>query len=271
MLADRACIELIGDIANYRPDQPVLIVEGQQQFDVLVLRRLFPEMLKGVNVLEAGGKRQVLQRQASLHDSAQKAGQSRSILSITDSDGDRVSDESRGQYQWPAYHIENYLLEPKYIGLAIESIMANSPGSTSLHYVQELLHKSKNEAASEIGQPRLIRKLKTRLNGHLQLKPGAPNRDLTAAELQKQILDCRNAINAEFDIVINGDELERVLQKHEEETARLQEQETTPDILPGRDVLRKIAESAIPKGSYEILRNGILTEMARDEYQPPAM
>ena len=40
---DRACIELIGDIANYRPDQPVLIVEGQQQFDILVLRRLFSE------------------------------------------------------------------------------------------------------------------------------------------------------------------------------------------------------------------------------------
>ena len=50
------CIELIGDIANYRPDQPVLIVEGQQQFDILILRRLFSQTLKGVNILEAGGK-----------------------------------------------------------------------------------------------------------------------------------------------------------------------------------------------------------------------
>ena len=72
---DRACIELIGDIASYRPDQPVLIVEGQQQFDILVLRRLFSEMLKGINVLEAAGKDQVLQRQVSLRDSAQKSGQ----------------------------------------------------------------------------------------------------------------------------------------------------------------------------------------------------
>ena len=268
---DRACIELIGDIANFRPDQPVLIVEGQQQFDILVLRRLFSEMLKGVNVLEAGGRDQVLQRLASLRDSVQKSGQTKTILSITDSDGDRVSDESKGQYQWPAYHIENYLLEPKYIGLAIDSIMAKSPGTTSLHYVQELVRKSKNQAASEIGRRTLVRKLKSRLNGHLQLNPGATDQDLTASQLRRQLQDCRNAINAEFDRAIKGDELECKLKSQKDETARLQEQSTTPDTLPGREVLRKIAEPATPNGNYESLRNAILNEMARDEYQPPGM
>ena len=268
---DRACIELIGDIANYRPDQPVLIVEGQQQFDILVLRRLFSEMLKGVNVLEAGGKDQVLQRQASLRDSAQKSGQTKTILSITDSDGDKDSSESKGQYQWPAYHIENYLLEPKYIGLAIDSIMANSPGTTSLHYVQELVSNSKNQAASEIGKRTLVRKLKSRLNRHLQLNVGATDHDLTASELRRQLQDCRNGINAEFDTVTNGDELERNLKSQMDETAGLQEQGTTPDTVPGRNVLKKIAERATPNGNYETLRNAILNEMSRDDYQPPAM
>ena len=268
---DRACIELIGDIANYRPDQPVLIVEGQQQFDILVLRRLFSEILKGVNVLEAGGKGQVLQRQASLRDSAQKSGQTRTILSITDSDGDGVSDESKGRYQWPAYHIENYLLEPKYIGLAIDSIMANTPGTTSFQYVQELVRDSKNEAASEIGRRTLVRKLKSRLHGHLQLNAGALDQDLTASNLRRQLQDCRNAINAEFDRVIEVDELKRELKRQKDETTRLQKQKITPDTLPGRDVLRKVSGRATPNGSYETLRNAILNEMARDEYQPPAM
>ena len=268
---DRVCIELIGDIASYRPDQPVLIVEGQQQFDVLVLRRLFPEMLKRINILEAGGKSQVLQRQVSLRDSARRAGQSRMIRSITDSDGDRVSDESNGQYQWPAYHIENYLLEPKYIALSIDSIMANTPESTSPQYAQELLLKSKNEAATEIGQRRLIRKLKSRLNGHLQLKPGAFSEELSASDLRQQFLDCKKAINAEFDNVMKKEELERELQSQRDETERLHKQDTTPDTLPGRDVLRKIAERATPNGNYETLRNAILNEMARDGYQPPAM
>ena len=268
---DRACIELIGDIANYRPDQPVLIVEGQQQFDILVLRRLFSEMLKRVNVLEAGGKQQVLQRQASLRDSARKAGQTKTILSITDSDGDRVSDESNGQYQWSAYHIENYLLEPKYIGLAIDSILANSPGGTSLHYVQELIRDSKNEAASEMGQRTLVRRLKSRLNGHLQLKPGVTDQDLTASELRKQLKECRSGINAEFDKAIEKGELESALERQRHETTKLQKEENTSDTLPGRDVLKKIAVRATPGGNYETLRNAILNEMARDEYQPPAM
>lgn len=268
---DRACIELIGDIANYRPDQPVLIVEGQQQFDILVLRRLFSDMLKGVNILEAGGKNQVVQRQASLLDSAQKAGQTKTILSITDSDGGGVGDESKGRYQWPAYHIENYLLEPKYIGLAIDSIMPNPPGTTSLQYVQELVHSSKNEAASEIGRRTLIRKLKSRLHGHLRLDPGSTDQDLTASDLHRKLQACRTAINAEFDRIGEVDELERNLGDQREETAKLQKQKGTPDTLPGRDVLRKIAGRATPNGSYETLRNTILNEMARDQYQPPAM
>ena len=268
---DRACIELIGDIANYRPDQPVLIVEGQQQFDILVLRRLFSEFLKGVNVLEAGGKVQVLQRQASLRDSAQKSGQTKTILSITDSDGDKVSNESIGQYQWPAYHIENYLLESKYIGLAIDSIAAKSPGTTALQYVQELVRDSKNQAASEIGRRTLVRRLKSRLNGHLQFNPGATDRDLTAVGLRQQLQKSKNAIDTEFDKAMAGNELERQLDRQRSDTDRLQKQETTPDALPGRDVLRKIAERATPSGNYEILRNAILNEMARDEYQPPAM
>ena len=268
---DRACIELIGDIANYRPDQPVLIVEGQQQFDILVLRRLFSEFLKGVNVLEAGGKVQVLQRQASLRDSAQKSGQTKTILSITDSDGDKISNESIGQYQWPAYHIENYLLESKYIGLAIDSIAAKSPGTTALQYVQELVRDSKNQAASEIGRRTLVRRLKSRLNGHLQFNPGATDRDLTAVGLRQQLQKSKNAIDTEFDKAMAGNELERQLDRQRSDTDRLQKQETTPDALPGRDVLRKIAERATPSGNYEILRNAILNEMARDEYQPPAM
>ena len=268
---DRVCVDLIGDIANYRPDQPVLIVEGQQQFDTLVLHRLFAELLKGVNVLEAGGKNQVLQRQKSLRESARKSGQSKTIISITDSDGDGASDESQGQFQWPAYHIENYLIVPKYIGLAIDSINASPPGTTTMHYVNELVRDSKNQAASEIGQRNLVRRIKSRLNRHLQIDPGRNDQELGASDLRQQLEDCRTAINAEFETAIEDGKLERELQGQEQETANLQKQQATPDKLPGRAVLRKIAERAIPSGDYETLRNSILNEMAREEFQPPAM
>lgn len=268
---DRVCIELIGDIANYRPDQPVLIVEGQQQFDILMLRRLFFETLKGVNILEAGGKDQVLQRLASLRDSAQRSGQTKTILCITDSDSDKSGDESKGHYQWSAYHIENYLLEPKYIGLAIDSITAKPPGTTSLHYVRQLVRKCKDEAASEIGRRTVVRKLKSRLNRHLRLNPGSANEGLAASDLRRQLEECRRDIDAEFVSVIEGDTLERQLTRQQNETAKIQEQESTPETLPGRDVLKRIAVKATPNGNYETLRNAILNEMGRDDFQPHGM
>ena len=268
---DRVCIDLIGDIANYRPDQPVLIVEGQQQFDILVLHRLFAEMLKGVNLLEAGGKDQVVQRQKSLRDLARKSGQSKTIISITDSDGERTSDESQGQFQWPAYHIENYLIAPKYIGLAVDSITANPPGTTTMHYVNELVRDSRNQAASEIGRRSLVRRMKSRLNRHLQLNPGPGGQELSASDLRQQLEDCRAAINEEFTTATADGTLERELERQQKEIVNLQKQHATPDMLPGRAVLRKIAERATPNGDYETLRNSILNEMARDGFQPPAM
>ena len=178
---------------------------------------------------------------------------------------------ARDSISGPAYHIENYLLEPKYIGLAIDCIMANPPGTTSIQYVKELVRTSKNEAAAEMGKRSLVRKLKSRLNRHLRLNSGSPDQDLSASELRRQLKNCRDAINEEFSIAIDGDELERKLQSQQQKIARLQEQESTPDTLPGRDVLRKIAVRATRNGNYETLRNAILNEMARDEFQPPEM
>ena len=268
---DRVCIDLIGDIANYRPDQPVLVVEGQQQFDILVLRRLFAEMLKGVNVLEAGGKNEVLQRLVSLRDSAKKSGQTKTILGITDSDGEKSSNESNGHYQWPAYHIENYLLEPKYIGLAIDSITAMEPGTTPMRYVQELMRNSKNQAATNIGGRTLVRKLKSRLNRNLRFDLGASGLDITASELHQKLEACRDQINTEFEGIMGLDELEQELEGQRQKITKLQKSESTPDALPGRDVLKKIAALATPNGNYETLRNSILSEMARDGFQPPEM
>jgi len=269
---DRVCIELIGDIANYRPNQPVLIVEGQQQFDIRILRLLFSEMLKGVNVLEAGGKQQVLQRQAALRDSAIKSAQTKIVLSITDSDGDEAgSDESKGQYQWPVYHIENYLIDSKYIGLAIDSITAKDPGSTAPQYVKAIVNESKNEAASEICRRNLVRKIKSDLNRHLNFNAGESDQNLTASLLREQLQTCKDRINSEFKGVMADDLLEQQISQLDSETVKLQKQTTTPKTLPGRNVLRKVAKKAIPNGNYETLRNAILNEMARDRHQPPEM
>ena len=149
--------------------------------------------------------------------------------------------------------------------------MAQPPGTTSLHYVHELVRNSKNQAASEIGRRTLVRKLKSRLNRHLRLDPGSSDQGLTASDLRDQLEDCRSKIDAEFSRAIEGNSLEHELERQEIETVKIQEQESTPDTLPGREVLKKIAERATPNGNYETLRNAILNEMARADFQPPGM
>ncbi|MBN9199767.1 MAG: AAA family ATPase [Microbacterium ginsengisoli] len=57
---DRAVFDLVGDLAAYRPTAKVVILEGEAEggdgFDVHVVRRLFPDVAKRVNLVSGGSK-----------------------------------------------------------------------------------------------------------------------------------------------------------------------------------------------------------------------
>ena len=57
---DRACVDLIGDLATYQPRRRILLVEGESDFDAKMLRWLFPEEIQTVNLFGHGGKKEVL-------------------------------------------------------------------------------------------------------------------------------------------------------------------------------------------------------------------
>lgn len=266
---DRTCIDMIGDVANYRPGQPVLIVEGQLQFDILVLQRLFADEIKGVNVLEAGGKDQVRQRHSALREAADRDGSGRTILSITDSDGRHDPDEGNGRFQWPAYHIENYLLDPKYIGLALDSLSAKGPGTTSTRYVERMLKESKDEAVTEHLRRRFIGSMKSRLSRSLQHMGNSHG--LTVAAIQQRLTSYQEAVAKDLETMMDADSIAKDLADHEAEIERLQQTSDVPATLPGRRVLTILADSTLPRGDYITLRNAILNEMARDGFQPLEM
>ncbi len=48
--ADRALVDLVGDLAAYRPHAKVVILEGKSEdgFDETCIRRLFPEVAKRI-------------------------------------------------------------------------------------------------------------------------------------------------------------------------------------------------------------------------------
>ncbi len=127
---DRVVIELVGDLAAYRPGAKLVIFEGgsDSEFDVRMTSTLFPEFATAVNAISGGNKRRV----AELYDVLERARGAGhlpvKVYAIADSDGEpRSTPAVPTQLQWDVYHIENYLLEPTFIRKVLKDINALSP------------------------------------------------------------------------------------------------------------------------------------------------
>lgn len=87
---ERAIIDLVGDLASYRPGAKIVIFEGggKLEFDIWMTGILFPDFQLTVNMISAGSKKRV----ASLHEVLRKAVEqgdlSARFFSIVDKDAD---------------------------------------------------------------------------------------------------------------------------------------------------------------------------------------
>ncbi len=110
---DGAIVDLVGDLATYRPGAKVVFFEGgsDADFDVRMTTTLFPEFGKAVNAISAGNRTQV-ERLHHLLRKASEAGElGAKFFSVVDQDS-RSVERAADSYEWDRYHIENYLLEP---------------------------------------------------------------------------------------------------------------------------------------------------------------
>ena len=83
---ERVVVDLVGDLAAYRPHAKVVILEvaNQDAFDEMFVRRLFPDFAKRVNLVSAGSKRRVRDLYAVLDDAITKAGVANRFFAIVD-------------------------------------------------------------------------------------------------------------------------------------------------------------------------------------------
>jgi hypothetical protein len=56
---EAAILDLIGDLAAYRPHGPIVLIEGHEgsSFDVDMIRRLFPDLAERANFIPVGARR----------------------------------------------------------------------------------------------------------------------------------------------------------------------------------------------------------------------
>lgn len=127
---DRATIELVGDLASYRPHGKVVIFEGRSEngFDVSMVSRLFPDFARRVNLVSGGSKKRVRDLYRVLTEAGTQAAVKNHFFAIfdKDSDTDAITGSSTQEFSWDVYHIENYLLNTKCVLAATTTLLGTS-------------------------------------------------------------------------------------------------------------------------------------------------
>ncbi len=115
--AEAALIDLIGEFSEYDQNNKIVIFEGEDsEFDKTMTSSLFPEFENNTNSISAGSKTNVSNLQNILKTAADEGLISKKFISIVDKDSSKVIEDLETlEFSWDAYHIENYLLNEKYI------------------------------------------------------------------------------------------------------------------------------------------------------------
>lgn len=269
---DRAVIDLVGDLATYKPNAKVVILEGggDTEFDVRMVSRLFPEFAQNVNLVSGGGKRRVRDLYDIFSDTAAKAGLSEKFYAIVDRDSAIEAVPSEADVmEWDRYHIESYLLEPRFILSAIDAVSLQ-PKALETSDVLDAL----KAAATALVHRLVLEKLQSEVNRQLvrELSIGASNGTSSPAQdllpSIKGSAERLGAVAAEF---LESSVLQDLEASYRDELELSLETDKWQTIFPGRLVLNAFVDEHVPGVNYEAFRNLILDQMVDDRYVPQGM
>jgi predicted ATPase len=270
---DRVIVDLVGDLAAYRPRAKVVILEGDEEggFDVVAVSRLFPDFAKRVNLVSAGAKRRVRDLYALLETYAQQANVENRFFAVVDRDAERDGEVSSGArvFAWDVYHIENYLLDPSAIREAIASIDGKSPLKTDEKVLAAL-----EKCAAEIIDAQVVERIRKEVNREIvgSISVGCSPRlrkgTTIGANMRKSIDGSVERVN-ERDQLLSADALDKRVTKVRKELEKAIDTGAWKKKFPGREVLKAFVSKHVSGASYETFRNLILDKMTLDETRRP--
>jgi hypothetical protein len=271
----QAVIDLVGDLATYRPEAKVILFEGggDTEVDVWMTGRLFPEFSRAVNLVSGGGKRRVRDLYEVLASTAERVGLAKRFFAITDKDTDVVSapDASARQLQWNVYHIENFLLVPEYV----RRVTAGLSQATSMT-TDEIVSDALREAAETLLPSLVLERVQKEVNSQIVQAiriSGDPNAADVATAIEPSIVGSYKRLDIVRTSVTDPAYLRgRVAALEAELRAWLLGDEWLAE-FPGRRILQRYIEKQVPSGAanYEGFRNLIVQQMIDDGYEPPGM
>ncbi len=269
---DRAVIDLVGDLAGYRPGQTIVIFESSEaaSFDASLTLRLFPELLDKINVISGDNSFGVQQLYSALEKAKRQVSLSFEVFAILDKDSDasRAISGSR-LLSWDVYHIENYLLEP----LIIESVMKDFPSFAEPLTNEEIVARLRDSAEATLEsliEHHLVSHINETLRGCLDLGYDRSRLDVVSGLCGSIArIDDRLARRKQKEL---SDE--NITQMAAEVRTRLRlslDDGTWIAIYRGRDVLRRFAGTNLKGLPYEAFRDAIIAKMVSLDFKPAGM
>ena len=270
---DRAVLEIIGDIAGYRPGGKIVVFEGEgSEFDKKMTATLFPTHDRKMNFV-SGGNKSTVRRMHELLET--QSGGKRTTFSIVDKDDDaRVDvDEKRGMYTWDVYHIENYLLEPRVILSVLKRISLDGTTFERDEDVGSALRAIAEEQVESMVEDWVRRVAHKKIGEAIRLKGGAADAAFAGTKVGRNVSESAKRISelaktelSENTLTTIADERRNLL-----DTAVRAPNNDWRKVFRGRDILRKFVHLYARKTGYETVRDMIVREMAEAATRPPGM
>lgn len=268
---EKAIIDMVG--VAYNPRSKVVFLEGEEntQFDLQLVKELFPSFAEQVNLVSGDNRLNVKALKIRLDQAAQEAGLNTHFYSIVDRDydGPELVQENH-HYEWDVYHIENYLLEPQFIVKIVNGF------ELGIKTTEEEIHQQLKQCAESTLKSLVKIKMNHWINHKLQQCI-----NLRFNPQQDQVDGFHEAISR------SSDKLQNVIEQQlTQEKLRAKQEEIQNDLhnsletdewkakLRGRDILKTFISQTNQKFqglSYVLFRNSIINKMKEGQYQPQGM
>lgn len=270
---ESAILGLVGDLAAYRPGAKVVFFEGgDSDFDLKMVARLFPEAEKAMNFVSGGNRTRVERLHETLEESVRAGRIPVKIYSIVDKDSGPESEQTefKRHFTWDVYHIENYLLEPRFILESLAQIGVNPHGLPDEPAVDAELRNIARSQISGLVVHTLREEAGRQIVEEINLNPNIEAQDLGEEMhrvIAKSVERVQNKVNTSLDVGI-------LRKRATDREAILEESLNGGDWkkhFRGRDVLRAFAGRHCPGMRYEHFRNLIISTMANANFKPEGM
>ena len=270
--AESIILEMVGNLASYIPGSKVVLFEGENsEFDLRMVSRLFPTIENELNLVSGGNRLRVEMLHAVLEESVAAGGIPIRIYSVVDRDaGSEPTEAFDRHFTWDLYHIENYLLEPAYIGEALGRLNVLHPDLSSMGKIDRSLRQI---AKAQIGKL-VLHKLTSEVHSTLrrELKLGAdPASDDIGTQFHESVVGAVGRMEGMLSDGLGIEEIRSRVERETQELAESLETDQWTERFRGRDILSAFVGKYVPGMRYEYFRDLVVSQMAAAGYQPPGM